>query len=366
MARRGIGNGFARLGWQTSALLMLASLPALSCGGGPQQPEGMKWLWATPVYVTMLNNPVTNRALLRAIEPQFEQFLAQHAEEIGRKTRQSGDHRVNDIFFAWQRDQEAAYIKTRRQCVESVGGVQNIGQASDCMDRAVERWWPELRDTVEYRSLIQELEGHIDAYLAQLGHVRPVGAGGRAPLWTWIAVHTDGVSHPLHDHPGTLVSGTYYIDIPIGSGALKLQDPRLGLLNGEFRQRHSGLGQQIKRPQGMFEEQASIAPATGKLVLFPGWLPHRVEATDVEGTTAGRVSMSFNVRGSWNVSAQEHSWKLQERDGSIGRADDGAEQPLWRSIISQIPAVALGAVAAVVGINFPVPCYKKKARHHRK
>jgi len=43
----------------------------------------------------------------------------------------------------------------------------------------------------------------------------------------WVNVLGEGGSHSGHIHPGSVISGTTYISIPSGSGALKLEDPRL-------------------------------------------------------------------------------------------------------------------------------------------
>ncbi|MCX7979310.1 MAG: TIGR02466 family protein, partial [Bdellovibrionaceae bacterium] len=44
----------------------------------------------------------------------------------------------------------------------------------------------------------------------------------------WINIMPPQVIHTGHIHPHSAISGTYYVQIPTGSGPLKFEDPRLG------------------------------------------------------------------------------------------------------------------------------------------
>ena len=43
----------------------------------------------------------------------------------------------------------------------------------------------------------------------------------------WLNVMPRGVSHSLHLHPTSTISGTYYVQVPKGAPGLKFEDPRL-------------------------------------------------------------------------------------------------------------------------------------------
>lgn len=91
----------------------------------------------------------------------------------------------------------------------------------------------------------------------------------------WVNVMPTGSTHSLHLHPMSVISGTYYVETPKGSGSLKFEDPRLS-------------GMMMAPPKEPFFK---ITPKAGDLVLFPSWLRHEVE------TNRGRhprVSVSFN------------------------------------------------------------------------
>ena len=92
----------------------------------------------------------------------------------------------------------------------------------------------------------------------------------------WVTVHDECVAHLTHDHPETMVAGTYYVRTPPGAGALKLYDPRT-----------------------MHQEHLIIHPRAGELVLFPGWLKHQVLPTSGSGGT--RISIAFNFDGYWDA-----------------------------------------------------------------
>src|SRR3546814_5789418 len=46
----------------------------------------------------------------------------------------------------------------------------------------------------------------------------------------WVNLLKPGGTHSGHIHPHSVVSGTFYVAVPPGSGALKLEDPRLPML----------------------------------------------------------------------------------------------------------------------------------------
>ena len=97
----------------------------------------------------------------------------------------------------------------------------------------------------------------------------------------WMNVMPKHTYHTLHLHPHSVISGTYYVDSPKGSVALKLEDPRMGLyMNAPVRE--TGKGSHL---------YVEVAPKPGTFVLFESWLRHEVPPNQSDGT---RVSISFN------------------------------------------------------------------------
>ena len=99
----------------------------------------------------------------------------------------------------------------------------------------------------------------------------------------WLNVMAAGVTHSLHLHPASFLSGTYYVAVPKGAGALKFEDPRLSRLMATPPRRAGA-----PRAVGPF---VSMAARSGDLVLFESWLRHEVPPARYAGE---RVSISFN------------------------------------------------------------------------
>jgi len=94
----------------------------------------------------------------------------------------------------------------------------------------------------------------------------------------WVNVLKPGGTHSGHIHPHSIVSGTVYIAVPPGSGALKLEDPRLPLM----------MAAPVRPDTFVYVE-----PKPGSVFLWESWLRHEV----VAGTAKDeRISISFNYR----------------------------------------------------------------------
>jgi uncharacterized protein (TIGR02466 family) len=88
--------------------------------------------------------------------------------------------------------------------------------------------------------------------------------------------------HSGHIHPHSVVSGTYYVTIPKGASALKLEDPRLGLMMAAPARR---------TPDGANPQFVYVAPAPGTVLLWESWLRHEVP---INRAKSKRISVSFN------------------------------------------------------------------------
>ena len=101
----------------------------------------------------------------------------------------------------------------------------------------------------------------------------------------WVNVLKAGGAHSGHIHPHSVVSGTVYVTVPPGSGALKLEDPRLPMMMAAPRRRDDA-------PEEL-RTFVYAEPEPGRLFLWESWLRHEV----VPGRWKGeRISISFNYR----------------------------------------------------------------------
>jgi uncharacterized protein (TIGR02466 family) len=99
----------------------------------------------------------------------------------------------------------------------------------------------------------------------------------------WVNILKPGGSHSGHIHPHSVVSGTIYIAVPPGSGALKLEDPRLPMLM-------ASPGRRADAPEEV-RNFVYAEPAVGTVFLWESWLRHEVMPNAAK---AERISISFN------------------------------------------------------------------------
>lgn len=132
-----------------------------------------------------------------------------------------------------------------------------------------------LRDPV-FADLKKLLDRHVAAFAKEAGF----DLGGRKLKLDslWVNVMKPGGTHSGHLHPHSVVSGTFYVAVPAGSGALKLEDPRLPMLMA------------APPRDGTF---VYAEPRDGALFLWESWLRHEVMTSTAK---ADRISVSFNYR----------------------------------------------------------------------
>ena len=92
----------------------------------------------------------------------------------------------------------------------------------------------------------------------------------------WVNLLKSGGHHSGHIHPHSIISGTLYVEVPNGSGAIRFEDPRLPLM--------------MAAPTRA-DAFVKVEPRAGLLLMWESWLRHEV----LPGTGRGeRLSISFN------------------------------------------------------------------------
>src|SRR5690606_19536624 len=101
----------------------------------------------------------------------------------------------------------------------------------------------------------------------------------------WVNILLPGEGHSGHIHPYNVMSGTFYVVTPPGSGKLKLEDPRLPLM----------MSAPPRRPDvAEFVQSHFYAPVSpGALLMWESWLRHEVQPNRADSP---RISISFNYR----------------------------------------------------------------------
>jgi uncharacterized protein (TIGR02466 family) len=99
----------------------------------------------------------------------------------------------------------------------------------------------------------------------------------------WVNMLKPGGHHTGHIHPHSIVSGTFYVEAPKGSGAIRFEDPRLPMMMAAPLR--SDDAPEELRPF------VSVEPRPCLLLMWESWLRHEV----LPGTTkSDRLSISFN------------------------------------------------------------------------
>jgi uncharacterized protein (TIGR02466 family) len=99
----------------------------------------------------------------------------------------------------------------------------------------------------------------------------------------WVNLLKPGGHHSAHIHPHSILSGTFYVEVPAGSGDIRFEDPRLPMM----------MAAPVRSNEAPEELRpfVSVAPAPGLLLMWESWLRHEV----LQGhAKADRLSISFN------------------------------------------------------------------------
>ncbi|MEO6256341.1 MAG: TIGR02466 family protein [Sphingomicrobium sp.] len=99
----------------------------------------------------------------------------------------------------------------------------------------------------------------------------------------WVNMLKSGGQHEGHIHPHSILSGTVYVEASIGSGAIRFEDPRLGLMMAAPPRRANAAAE--------LQSFVTVEPRPGVLLLWESWLRHAVLAGAGRGE---RLSISFN------------------------------------------------------------------------
>jgi uncharacterized protein (TIGR02466 family) len=163
-------------------------------------------------------------------------------------------------------------------------------------DRAGQEWcranayvgytsYSSLNDLTVRAPQFAELESALDKHVATFARELHFDLGRKKLKLdsVWINILKPGGVHTAHIHPYSVISGTYYVVVPKGSSALKLEDPRLGLM----------MAAPPKKTSAPREAQTFVylEPKPGAIVLFESWLRHEVPPSQAR---EDRISISFN------------------------------------------------------------------------
>lgn len=131
----------------------------------------------------------------------------------------------------------------------------------------------------------QELEvlikKHVAKYISSLQ--LDIRASELSMSTCWVNVMPANAQHSMHNHPLSVISGTYYVQTPPNASAIRFEDPRY-----LFFMARPPIKPNSKET---YHTHFSIPAESGHVVLFESWLKHEVPPNT---SKQPRLSISFN------------------------------------------------------------------------
>jgi uncharacterized protein (TIGR02466 family) len=102
----------------------------------------------------------------------------------------------------------------------------------------------------------------------------------------WANINGENHTNSVHIHDNAFLSGAFYVKAEPGQGPINFYK--------SYSQDYIVASQaRVKHYTPISASAMSFHPKVGKLIMFPGYLPHGVERN---GTNSDRISISFNVK----------------------------------------------------------------------
>ena len=137
------------------------------------------------------------------------------------------------------------------------------------------------RTSPNFAQLEKLLQPHVKAMVRKL-HWNLLG-GELCMTTCWANAMGNGTYHTMHLHPGSVLSGVYYVALPGHSSQLKIEDPRLGLM--------MAAPPRLETAPPAERNYLSLKSKPGEFILFESWMRHEVPP---HRGNARRLSVSFN------------------------------------------------------------------------
>lgn len=102
----------------------------------------------------------------------------------------------------------------------------------------------------------------------------------------WININSPYSYNARHIHPGSYMSGCFYIKVPEKSGNIVFKHPAFNLM---FMNNSDDIFSSYNEVNSL---SYSVLPQEKKLLLFPGWIEHEVEQNL---SNEDRISIAFNT-----------------------------------------------------------------------
>lgn len=132
-----------------------------------------------------------------------------------------------------------------------------------------------------FKKLGQKIDKHMGKYIQALDYdIKPTDLN---MTHCWVNIMPELAQHTAHIHPLSVISGTFYLQIPKAASSIKFEDPRLQCFMNT-----PPIKSKSKLANKRFIE---LKPQEGDVILFESWLKHEVPRNQ---SKEPRVSISFN------------------------------------------------------------------------
>lgn len=137
-----------------------------------------------------------------------------------------------------------------------------------------------LVDVKDFDTLHQYIMYHVRQYTSALGAV----SDDLYISQSWINVAGRGDYQEVHCHPDSVISGVYYLQVPVGSPSITFYN--FNNIGDMCTLRYSNLNE-------LNYANCSYEPVENSLILFRSYVQHAVKVMQVDGQ---RISISFNTK----------------------------------------------------------------------
>lgn len=132
-----------------------------------------------------------------------------------------------------------------------------------------------------FKTFQKRVDAHVKAFAGMLDF--DLGGGKLVMDSLWVNVLPEGGHHAAHIHPNSVISGTFYVAVPKGAGAIRFEDPRHAMM----------MAAPPRKKKSAIENQSfvTISPEPGTLLMWESFVRHDVPMNRSEDN---RISVSFN------------------------------------------------------------------------
>jgi uncharacterized protein (TIGR02466 family) len=245
---------------------MTSESVASSDAEGQLLPNSLHLLWPTLVHVRDLEGyEEANAEMAAVISKVYESFRKKNVKQEGDLGLDDLEN-LNNAHSGYWSNLWGTFRERVGKCVSQHKEKHTYDK---CLQKAYQSH-PLMR-TKGHTKFRKEVLRYVKEFLVTLGKSEEAEKVREDEIFFWGTVHKEGMHHGQHDHPGSLVSGTYYCTVPGDGGHLRVFDTR---------------------DTTNVARSLTIKARGARMVLFPGWLSHQVLPT--KGVN-GRIGMAFNL-----------------------------------------------------------------------